>query len=89
MKVFSQRKLINAMLILALFILAGTSILAYFQIQRLIDANSLVIHTHKVIENADQAMLAITEAESRASLFVITKDKQNLQTLPVIVTKIK
>ncbi len=81
----ARKRFINIMLLIALLILGGTSILAYFQAQQLIDANALITHTHQVIETADQAMLAITDAESRASLFVLSKDKQYLRDISVLV----
>jgi len=81
MTIFSRRVFINTMLFIALIVLGGTNIFAYIQTQHLIDANNWVTHTHEVIETADQAMLAIIDAESKASLFLLTKDKQDIEDL--------
>lgn len=74
MRIFSQTRFINFLLLVALCIISATGINAYKQIQRLVNANTLVVHTHTVIETANQLLLALADAESRINFFVMTED---------------
>lgn len=81
MKIFSQRVWISILLAIALLILTGCGVLAYQQFKRMLLANEWVLHTHQVIETADHALLLLTDAESRLSLFLFTEDNKILKNI--------
>jgi len=85
MKIFSQTKLINLLLLMGMIILIVCGIIAYRQVQRLVEANKWVIHTHKVIEAANTTLLSLTEAESQLNYYEFTHDKSSIQDLPKLI----
>lgn len=76
------------MLFIALIILGIISVSTYLQTQRLIKANAWVIHTHEVIEKANMTGYYLLEAESKVSLYLLTKNKENIKDIPQIITSV-
>jgi len=72
------------MLLIALFVLAATGIIAYRQIQRLIEANAWVVHTYQVIKKTDQILLSLTDVESKILYYSISNNKLTIQDIPNI-----
>lgn len=78
MKLFSQRKFINTMLLIALLILSWSGFLAYHQIQRLINSNQWVIHTYNVMVASNKTLLALNDAESDLTTYLATNTKHTV-----------
>jgi PAS domain S-box-containing protein len=74
MKIFSQRSYINILLLTALFILTGSNLLSYFQMQQLLVTNAWVIHTHKVIETATNLKFLVSDSGSEINQTIYTKN---------------
>jgi PAS domain S-box-containing protein len=74
MKIFSQRSYINILLLAALFILTGSNLLSYFQMQQLLVTNAWVIHTHEVIETATNLKFSVSDAGSEINQSIYTKN---------------
>jgi PAS domain S-box-containing protein len=85
-KLFSQTRVINLLLLIGMVILTVSGILAYRQVNQLVNANSWIVHTLKVIEASNLTLLSLTESESRINYYVITNDKSVIQELPKLIS---
>jgi len=88
MRIFSQRMLINTLLLAALLILARANYVAYQQIQKLLEANTMVLHTHKVIETADKTLVALAQVETLVTNYFLLGDKKLLLGIPLVINDI-
>lgn len=89
MKIFSQTRYINLLLIIGMIILFFCGMLVNRQIQHIVKANNWVVHTHQVIDSANTALLNLTDAESRLNYFVLTNDRNSIQVVPEILDTAK
>jgi len=70
-----QRKYINALLLISILILIFLGFLSFREINKISEANNWVVHSHEVIEIADNVLININFAESRQRGFLLTGDK--------------
>ncbi|TAK78664.1 MAG: hypothetical protein EPO11_01060, partial [Gammaproteobacteria bacterium] len=82
MKLFFHGKLTNTLLLIAFLILMATGIFAYYQIYHLLKSNTWVIHTHNVMETANESLLAVTIAEVKVERYLLAGDKNISQPVP-------
>lgn len=66
-----SRGMLNLIFIMGLIFLSIFSITSYYQLKNLMIANTLVIHTHKVIETLDTSLFDIIDLESRQRGYII------------------
>lgn len=80
----NQRKFINTLCIIALLILSFSILSAYQQINKSIQSNSWVIHTYNVIDHANQLNTDLIDMESRASIYVISKETELIKNINML-----
>lgn len=69
MKIILQKTFVNVIFIVALSLMVSGGLYAYQQIQRLINANNLVVHTHQVIDKLNSTFLYIILSEKQQQLY--------------------
>jgi signal transduction histidine kinase/CheY-like chemotaxis protein len=77
-KSFLAKHIINVVFLCAVGILIACSLKVYKQVERLMDANSWVIHTHQVIEKTNSALLDVIDGERLEQNYMNTKDNSYL-----------
>lgn len=84
MKIIEQTKLINLLLIIGIGVLTICGALAYNQVQRLIIANTWIVHTHTVISTTNKTNTAIDNSYYRLKYAQLTNNKNLLQAIPTL-----
>lgn len=74
-----QRKYINMLSIVGVLILIFLSFISYLQVKQLKRTNDWIIHTHEVIETADNILVNIGFAESIHHRYLLKRDKSYIK----------
>lgn len=74
-----NKRFVYLIFLAGLFILLGTSFLAYQKIQALLDANALVIHTHEVIEKTNEVLISMIDAERLEQSYLNSNNESYLR----------
>lgn len=85
MKGLSRGTFINALLVISLAILASSVIIAYQQIQRLVNSEDWVVHTHEVIQILSEVLFSATLVDSKVRDYLITQDKNSIKNVPTFI----
>lgn len=74
--------------VLGVLTIGVVGIRSYLAIQRLTEANRLVVHTHQVLEGLRHVQLLVTDAETGARGFVLTGEDSFLEPYNVAISQI-
>ena len=75
---FSQRAVINFILITAFITIGALGLISYRGINELAEANRWLIHTYQVIETVTKSQLDLKEARVQAENFIHSKNSQQI-----------
>ncbi len=89
MKILLHRGLLNSLLLIALIILTACTILGYRQIHKLLEANKWVIHTYRVLETSNNALLALTDADNAISDFLVSNESELIADFPAKINAVQ
>lgn len=85
MKLLSQTKIVNLLLIIGMIVLALCGIFSHRQVKEISLANESILHTHKVIDTSNEILLNLSQAESRVNNYLRGQEKSISEKIVVFI----
>ncbi len=85
---FSQRMLLNIIFAIALIAILTTNVYSYHQIDKVMESNQWVKHTHQAMEAINNILLDLIEVESVTRAYVISGDTTFVANIDETINKV-
>jgi diguanylate cyclase (GGDEF)-like protein len=85
---FSQRMLLNIIFAIALLAILTTNVYSYHQIDKVMESNQWVKHTHQAMEAINNILLDLIEVESVTRAYVISGDTTFVANIDETINKV-
>ncbi len=85
---FSQRMLLNIIFAIALIAILTTNVYSYHQIDKVMESNQWVKHTHQAMEAINNILLDLIEVESVTRAYVISEDTTFVANIDETINKV-
>lgn len=85
---FSQRMLLNIIFAIALIAILTTNLYSYHQIDKVMESNQWVKHTHQAMESINNILLDVIEVESVTLAYVISGDTTFVANIDETINKV-